>query len=63
VKLFGHHICCHLHEFEGLPVSHAWRWKEAGLWRARLLTKAQCIGVVVSVVERSDRGERGWSTP
>ncbi|ETP33234.1 hypothetical protein F442_18212, partial [Phytophthora nicotianae P10297] len=57
VKLFGLHIRCDLHDFEGLPASHAWRWKTAGLWRARLLTKAQCCGVVASIVERSDRVE------
>ncbi|KAG3249968.1 hypothetical protein PI124_g5408 [Phytophthora idaei] len=57
VKLFGLHVRCDLHEFEGLPASHAWRWKTAGLWRARLLTKAQCCGVVTSIVERSDRVE------
>ncbi|KAG7386323.1 hypothetical protein PHYPSEUDO_000451 [Phytophthora pseudosyringae] len=57
VKLFGLHVHRDLHEFEGLPASHAWRWKTAGLWRAHLLTKAQCSGVVVSVVERAGRVE------
>ncbi|KAE9041839.1 hypothetical protein PR003_g4589 [Phytophthora rubi] len=57
VKLFGLQVARDLGEFEGLPASHAWRWKAAGLWRARLLTKAQCSGVVVSVVERADRVE------
>ncbi|EGZ27381.1 hypothetical protein PHYSODRAFT_321190 [Phytophthora sojae] len=57
VKLFGLQVARDLREFEGLPASHAWRWKAAGLWRARLLTKAQCSGVVVSVVERADRVE------
>ncbi|KAE9138958.1 hypothetical protein PF010_g760 [Phytophthora fragariae] len=57
VKLFGLQVARDLREFEGLPASHAWRWKAAGLWRARLLTKAQCSGVVVSVVERANRVE------
>ncbi|KAG6606466.1 Nucleic acid-binding, OB-fold [Phytophthora cinnamomi] len=57
VKLFGLQVARDLREFRGLPASHAWRWKTAGLWRARLLTKAQCSGVVVSVVERADRVE------
>ncbi|TDH66028.1 hypothetical protein CCR75_007382 [Bremia lactucae] len=57
VKLFGLQISCDLHEFDGLPGSHAWRWKTAGIWRTRLLTKAQCCGIIASVVERSDRGE------
>ncbi|KAL4140121.1 hypothetical protein PRNP1_015193 [Phytophthora ramorum] len=57
VKLLGFQLSRELREFEGLPLSHAWRWKSAGLWRARLLTKAQCSGVIVSVVERADRVE------
>ncbi|CAI5737791.1 unnamed protein product [Peronospora farinosa] len=57
VKLFGVHVCRELLGFEGLPGSHAWRWKSAGLWKARLMTKAQCIGVVVSIVVRTDRVE------
>ncbi|EEY58493.1 uncharacterized protein PITG_21018 [Phytophthora infestans T30-4] len=57
VKLFGLHVRCDLHEFEKFPASHAWRWKTAGLWRTRLLTKAQCCGVIVSIMERSDRVE------
>uniref|UniRef100_A0AAV1VD19 Uncharacterized protein n=1 Tax=Peronospora matthiolae TaxID=2874970 RepID=A0AAV1VD19_9STRA len=57
VKLLGVHVSRDLVEFGGLPASHAWRFKMSGLWRARLLTKAQCIGVVISTVERADRGE------
>ncbi|KAK1936583.1 hypothetical protein P3T76_010018 [Phytophthora citrophthora] len=57
VKLFGVHIHCNLRELEGLPSSHAWRWKTSGFWRSRLMTKAQCFGVVVSVVKRTDRVE------
>uniref|UniRef100_A0AAV1UJ41 CST complex subunit STN1 n=1 Tax=Peronospora matthiolae TaxID=2874970 RepID=A0AAV1UJ41_9STRA len=57
VKLLGVHVGRDLVEFGGLPASHAWRFKMSGLWRARLLTKAQCIGVVISTVERADRVE------
>ncbi|CAI5712275.1 unnamed protein product [Peronospora destructor] len=57
VKLFGVHVDRELLEFKCLPRSHAWQWKSAGLWRARLLTKAQCIGVVVSIVLRANRVE------
>ncbi|CAI5711749.1 unnamed protein product [Peronospora destructor] len=57
VKLFGVHVDRELLEFKCLPGSHAWQWKSAGLWRAHLLTKAQCIGVVVSIVLRADRVE------
>ncbi|CAI5725044.1 unnamed protein product [Hyaloperonospora brassicae] len=57
VKLLGAQVLRNLADFRGLPASHAWRFKTSGLWRARLLTKAQCIGVVVSIVERADRVE------
>ncbi|KAL8007335.1 hypothetical protein Plhal703r1_c04g0023521 [Plasmopara halstedii] len=57
VKLFGVQIRCDLHEFEGMPASHAWRWKSKGIWRTRLQTKAQCCGVVTSILMRSDRAE------
>lgn len=55
-KLFAHHVTQQLGTFEGVPSSHAWRWQRGGLWRARLLTKAQVVGVLVSVHERAERG-------
>lgn len=56
VKLFAHQITRELGEFEGVPGSHAWKWVRDGIWRARLVTKAQVVGVLVSVHERNERG-------
>ncbi|TYZ61616.1 hypothetical protein PybrP1_008396 [[Pythium] brassicae (nom. inval.)] len=57
-KLFARHVSLELREFEGVPGSHAWCWRrDGGLWRARLVTKAQIVGVVVAVVERAERVE------
>lgn len=56
-KLFARHVTQELREFEGMPGSHAWCWRsDRGLWRARLVTKAQIVGVVVAVLERTERG-------
>ncbi|TYZ67848.1 hypothetical protein PybrP1_010096 [[Pythium] brassicae (nom. inval.)] len=57
-KLFARHVSLELREFEGAPGSHAWCWRrDGGLWRARLVTKAQIVGVVVAVVECAERVE------
>lgn len=56
VKLFARQITQELVEFEGIPGSHAWKWRQDGIWRARLVTKTQVIGVLVSIQERAERG-------
>uniref|UniRef100_K3W9Q7 CST complex subunit STN1 n=1 Tax=Globisporangium ultimum (strain ATCC 200006 / CBS 805.95 / DAOM BR144) TaxID=431595 RepID=K3W9Q7_GLOUD len=57
VKLFAHQIAQQLVEFDGIPGSHAWKWRRDGIWHARLIIKAQVIGVLVSVQERTERVE------
>lgn len=56
VKLFARQITQELVEFEGIPGSHAWKWRHDGVWRARVFTKAQVVGVLVSIQERNERG-------
>lgn len=58
VKLFAHQITRELVEFEGIPGSHAWKWCHDGVWRARVFTKAQVVGMLVSIQERNERGLR-----
>lgn len=59
VKLFARQITRELGEFEGIPGSHAWKWRHGdGVLHTRLFTKAQAVGVLVSVQERSERGMR-----
>ncbi|KAF1330311.1 hypothetical protein FI667_g5016, partial [Globisporangium splendens] len=57
VKLFAHQITHELVEFDVISGSHSWKWRQDGIWRARLITKAQVIGVLVSIQERAERVE------
>lgn len=58
MKLLGRQVSSDLVKLPGLPASHWWRFTAAdGSARARVATKARCVGVVVSIQERADRGE------
>ncbi|DAZ93750.1 TPA: hypothetical protein N0F65_007376 [Lagenidium giganteum] len=55
VKLYGVHLEKQLQSLDGLPGSHSWTQTRSG--HPHLLTKAQLMGVLVSIQERKDRVE------
>lgn len=60
VRLLGQQLQRDVGELPGLPASHVWRpqAQSADIHRQpRVLTKARCLGVVVSVLPRAERGE------
>ncbi|TMW60399.1 hypothetical protein Poli38472_000441 [Pythium oligandrum] len=56
VKLFGRQLVEHVTDWKAIPNSHAWR-RAAQSTPTRVLTKAQVMGVLVSIQMRADRVE------